>query len=50
MSSIIELLEDELETAVEVKDKKSLHRYVMLLVERFKDQSSSAILDLHHWR
>ena len=33
MASIAQLLEEELEEAVEVKDKRSLHRYVMLLVE-----------------
>jgi hypothetical protein len=33
MASIIELLEEELEEAVQVKNKKSLHRYVTLLVE-----------------
>jgi chromosome segregation ATPase len=35
MSDIIELLESELEEAFEVKDKKSLHRYVVLMVDRF---------------
>ena len=33
MASIIELLTEELEEAVQVKNKKSLHRYVTLLVE-----------------
>ena len=33
MASIIELLEEELEEAVQVKNKKSLHRYITLLVE-----------------
>ena len=34
MASIAQLLEEELEEAVKVKDKRSLHRYVMLLVEQ----------------
>ncbi len=33
MEELSELLEHELENAVEVKDKKSLHRYVGLLVD-----------------
>ena len=33
MESLSEILEGELEQAVEVKDKKSLHRYVTLLTE-----------------
>jgi len=33
MSAIAEILEQELEEAVEVKNKKSLHRYIMLLTE-----------------
>ena len=33
MESIAELLEAELEDAVQVKNKKSLHRYVLLLAE-----------------
>ncbi len=33
MSEIIEILEHELQSAVEVKDRGSLHRYVVLLVE-----------------
>lgn len=35
MSEVIELLEAELEAAFEVKDKKSLHRYVVLMVDHF---------------
>ena len=31
MDALAEILEQELESAVEVKDKKSLHRYVLLL-------------------
>lgn len=34
MSDIVEILEHELESAVEVKDKRALHRYVTILVER----------------
>ena len=33
MESLGELLEQELEEAVEVKNKKSLHRYITLLTE-----------------
>ena len=33
MSAIAEILEQELEEAVEVKNKKSLHRYIVLLTE-----------------
>ena len=33
MDTIIEVLEQELEEAVEVKSKKSLHRYILLLTE-----------------
>ena len=39
MTSIAQLLEEELEEAVEVKDKRSLHRYVMLLVEQLVHRS-----------
>lgn len=35
MSEVIELLEAELEAAFEVKDKKSLHRYVVMMVDHF---------------
>ena len=40
MSDIVELLESELEEAFEVKDKKSLHRYVVLMVDRFASRSA----------
>ena len=33
MEAIAEILEQELEEAVEVKNKKSLHRYIVLLTE-----------------
>lgn len=35
MSSLNEILENELENAFEVKDKKSLHRYVSFLSDSF---------------
>jgi exonuclease VII large subunit len=35
MNDIVGLLESELEAAFEVKDKQSLHRYVVLMVDRF---------------
>ncbi len=35
MSDIVNLLENELEEAFEVRNKKSLHRYVVLMVDRF---------------
>lgn len=35
MNDIIGLLESELEAAFEVRDKQSLHRYVVLMVDRF---------------
>ena len=33
MNEIVEILEGELENAVEIKDRKSLHRYVVLMVD-----------------
>ena len=33
MSNLAELLEQELEEAVEVKNRKSLHRYILLLAD-----------------
>ena len=42
MSEIIELLEHELETAVEVKDRRALHRYVTILVDRVVSRSEHA--------
>jgi len=39
MSNLAEILEQELEEAVEVKDKKSLHRYVVLLAENIVPKS-----------
>ena len=33
MHEIVEILEGELENAVEIKDRKSLHRYVVLMVD-----------------
>ena len=42
MSEIIELLEHELETAVEVKDRGALHRYVTILVDRVVSRSEHA--------
>ena len=33
MESYTQILEEELENAVEVKDKKSLHRYILLLTQ-----------------
>jgi septation ring formation regulator EzrA len=38
MESLAELLEQELEGAVEVKDKQSLHRYITLLTENLVRQ------------
>ena len=40
MNDIIGLLESELESAFEVKDKQSLHRYVVLMVDRFAAPAS----------
>jgi DNA anti-recombination protein RmuC len=42
MSDIVEILESELEKAFEVKNPESLHRYVVMMVERF---ASKAIAD-----
>ncbi|NBB90194.1 MAG: hypothetical protein GVY23_03185, partial [Spirochaetes bacterium] len=39
MSDIVEMLESELEEAFEVKNPKSLHRYVVMMVERFASKS-----------
>ena len=40
MSAIAEILEQELEEAVEVKNKKSLHRYIVLLAENIVRKES----------
>jgi DNA anti-recombination protein RmuC len=40
MKELAEILEDELAEAVEVKNRKSLHRYVMLLTGQHVDQES----------
>ena len=40
MSDIVDLLEHELEEAFEVKDRKSMHRYVVLMVDRFAFRAS----------
>lgn len=37
-TELADTLEHELETAVEVKDKPSLHRYIQLLLERTVDR------------
>ena len=42
MTSLAELLEDELEEAVEVKNRKSLHRLVALLLGTVVDRSELA--------
>jgi DNA anti-recombination protein RmuC len=39
MSEIVEILESELQDAFEVKNPKSLHRYVVLMVDRFASRS-----------
>ena len=38
MKDLAEILEEELVQAVEVKDRKSLHRYVMLMTEQYVDK------------
>ncbi len=40
MDAMVEVLEQELEAAFEVKDKKSLHRYVLLLSENIVRKES----------
>jgi hypothetical protein len=40
MEAIVEVLEQELEGAFEVKDKKSLHRYIVLLTENIVRKGS----------
>ena len=40
MEAIAEILEQELEEAVEVKNKKSLHRYIVLLTENIVRKES----------
>ena len=40
MDAMMEVLEQELESAFEVKDKKSLHRYVLLLTENIVRKES----------
>ena len=39
MESLAELLEAELEDAVQIKSKKSLHRYVLLLAENLVNRA-----------
>ncbi|MFO7850223.1 MAG: hypothetical protein R6V67_09710 [Spirochaetia bacterium] len=48
MKELAEILEDELAEAVEVKNRKSLHRYIMLLVGQHVDKEShdNAVLGL----
>ncbi|MFO7780327.1 MAG: hypothetical protein R6W94_01725 [Spirochaetia bacterium] len=45
MNEIVGLLESELEAAFEVKDKESLHRYVVLMVDRFAARASEEARD-----
>ena len=40
MEAIAEILEQELEEAFEVKNKKSLHRYIVLLTENIVSRES----------
>lgn len=40
MNNLAEILEQELEEAVEVKSKKSLHRYVILLTDNIIQKST----------
>ena len=40
MEAMMEVLEQELEGAFEVKDKKSLHRYIILLTENIVRKES----------
>jgi len=40
MNNLAEILEQELEEAVEVKSKKSLHRYVVLLTDNIIQKST----------
>ncbi|MFP4565854.1 MAG: hypothetical protein ACLFNX_05080 [Spirochaetaceae bacterium] len=40
MNDIVGLLESELEAAFEVRDKQSLHRYVVLMIDRFAARES----------
>ena len=40
MDAMVEVLEQELEGAFEVKDRKSLHRYVLLLTENIVRKES----------
>ena len=40
MNNLAEILEQELEEAVEVKNKKSLHRYVILLTDNIIQKST----------
>ena len=40
MEAMMEILEQELEEAVEVKNKKSLHRYIILLTENIVRKDS----------
>ena len=48
MNNLAEILEDELEEAVEVKNKKSLHRYIALLVENIaqKQETEKQFIEL----
>ncbi len=50
MQPIIEVLEQELEEAFEVKNKKSLHRYIVLLTENIvkKESYEKEQLEIRH--
>jgi len=40
MNNLAEILEEELEEAVEVKNKKSLHRYITLLTQNLAERQA----------
>ncbi len=48
MNNLAEILEEELEEAVEIKNKKSLHRYITLLVDNIaqKEATNKQFLEL----
>ena len=41
MERLAEILEQQLESAVEIKDKESLHRYILLLTENLAHQDKN---------
>ncbi len=50
MHNLAEILEEEFTEAVEVKDKKSLHRYITLLVDNVAEKQAvdTQLIEINH--